>query len=84
MAFTVSNIQRSVTGNYVIISGLFTSARGDNTLTFTHGLNNIVEDTVDLDAVGFQKPLVSHSAGVMTATWDDTLGVTGSFTIIGN
>lgn len=88
MAFvpTVNNV--NVTGNMKTVSGSFTSVAGDNVLTLdnsVHGLNHITFAHADLDeyAIGTQTPKMSISSGTLTLTWQDTLGASGVFYIVG-
>ena len=84
MAFTQSNLARTVMGNKVAYSGLFTSASGDNTLTITHGMYNPIVTEAILQLVGAQVPKMTTSAGATTFVWDDTQGASGQFLILGN
>lgn len=88
MAFT--NTLTSVTpiGQMKLVTGTFTSATGDTAQTLTatdHGLNYIAFYDIHLDAGGLNtpSPKVSRSGGSLTITWDDTLGYSGDFTLIG-
>jgi hypothetical protein len=85
MAFTVSNVVPGSCGDARTLSGTFTSAAGDATLTYTHGMLQIRLADFSLDPANIapQIPSVSHSAGVATVTWDDTQGASGRFIIIG-
>lgn len=86
MAITISNPVRNVVGNLRTYSGDFTTARGDSTLTITHGMYNVVDSEVNMlkGAVGTQNPKVTHSAGVCTFVVDDTLGNSGTFYFMGS
>ncbi len=85
MAFTVSNVIPGISGDARVLSGTFTSAVGDATLTYTHGMYQVRMADFSLDPGGIapQIPSVTHSAGVATVTWDDTQGYSGRFCIIG-
>ena len=83
MAVTKSNIKRSVTGDYNMYSGTFTSASGDTTLSIAHGYYSVVDYDITLNMVGGQNPVVSTTSGTTTAIWDDTQGASGQFCIIG-
>ena len=79
MAQANSNIIGGVVGNLRYWSADFTTAAGDNSLTFNHGLNHIVESHVSLEKGGIasQSPKVTHSSGTATATLDDTQAFSG-------
>jgi hypothetical protein len=83
MAFTKSNIKRTVTGDLNMYTGTFTSASGDSALTIAHGYNYIADTDIALNQIGAQNPTVSTTSGTTTVTWDDTKGASGTFCIIG-
>lgn len=87
LAYTISNV--TSIGKYRMVTGTFTSASGDTTFTLapaTHGLNNIIDFDVSIKggAVDAQTPKTTNSSGTITAIWDDTQGLSGTFTLIGN
>jgi hypothetical protein len=84
--FTVTNSHSS--GNLKVVHGTFTTTTGDSSVSLTnstHGLNYIVDYhlTINAGGVGVQEPKVSISAGTITATYDDTLGYSGTFYVKG-
>lgn len=85
MSFSVSNVVGGSVGDARSLSGTFTSAAGDHTLTYTHGMYNVRDArfTLATGAVDVPPPKVTHSAGVATVIWDDTQGLSGSFYIVG-
>ena len=85
MAITISNARRESVGSLWAYSGDFTTDSGDSTLTVTHKMNYVAKADVDIQkgGVGAQNPKVTHSGGVMTMVFDDTLGYSGSFYIVG-
>ncbi len=83
MAFTQSNLKRTVFGDQRVYSGTFTSAAGDTTLTVAHGMYSVIDYDIALNMIGAQAPKVSNSAGTATITWDDTQGASGTFMFIG-
>jgi hypothetical protein len=83
MAFTKSNIKRTVVGDLNMYAGTFTSASGDTTLTISHGYNIIWDTDIALNLIGAQTPTVSTTSGVTTVVWDDTKGASGVYTVIG-
>jgi len=86
MAITISDPVRNILGNLRSYSGQFTTAKGDSTLTITHGMYNVVETNVNMmkGAVGTQNPKVTHSAGVCTLVVDDTMSNSGTFYFLGS
>lgn len=84
MAFVVSGVRRGSQGDCYVITGSFTSSPGDSTFTFTHGMNYIVDDQLQLHGlVDSTSPKTTHSNGVCTAIWSDTLGASGDFCFVG-
>lgn len=85
MAITLSNIRKESVGSLWSLSGDFTTADGDSTLTITHGFNYVASDNVSTKTggVGVQTPKVTHSAGVATLVWDNTKGFSGKFNFVG-
>lgn len=85
MAFTVTSLVPGSAGDCRSLSGTFTSAQGDSTLTFTHGMGavRLADFSLDPGGIAPQIPSVTHAAGVATVTWDDTLGASGRFCVIG-
>lgn len=85
MAITISNPVRSVTGNLRTYSGTFTTASGDSSLTITHGMYDVRQSDVRIDAGGLNtpNPKITNSAGVCTFVVDDTLGYSGTFFFMG-
>lgn len=84
MAFTVTPYTGSA-GNMRTYHGTFTSALGDSALSLNHGFNYVAQCLVSLEPGGIatQRPSVSHSGGTTTVTWDDTLGYSGNFFVVG-
>ena len=86
MAFTFTVSSAVPVGNFKMVSGTFTSATGDNTMTLdatTHGLNYIADYHIDLSGVGVFPPKVTISSGTITGVWDDTLGYSGNWMVKG-
>jgi len=87
MAVTNTHTDTVNMGSIRIAYGTFTSANGDNTVTLTsgtdHGLNVILMHQIELDGHGVPIPDVSISGGTVTATFNDTLGYSGRWTLIG-
>ena len=86
MAITISNPTRNVLGNLRTYSGDFTTAKGDSTLTITHGMYNVVDCNVTMQkgGVGAQDAKITNSAGVCTFVVDDTLAYSGTFFFLGS
>ena len=86
MAITISNPTRNIAGNLRTYSGDFTTAKGDSTLTITHGMYNVVDANVNMmkGAVNTQNPKITHSAGVCTFVVDDTMANSGTFYFLGS
>lgn len=84
MSFSVTPYT-GISGNMRTYHGTFTSALGDSALTLSHGFNYVAQCTVSLQrgAVGQQDAKVEHSSGTTTVTWDDTLGYSGDFFLVG-
>jgi hypothetical protein len=85
--FTVDG--QTVVGNKRLVHGTFTTTAGDTSVSLaatTHGLNNIIDYKLELDTGGLdsQKPKISVSSGTITATFDDTEGYSGTWTVTGN
>jgi hypothetical protein len=85
MAISVTTVVPGSVGDARSLSGAFTSTAGDTTLTYTHGMYDvrIADFRLAAGAIGAQVPKVTHSAGVATVIWDDTLGFDGTFYIVG-
>lgn len=88
MAFTHTVTNAHVLGNLRAVHGTFTSASGDTVQTLdnsVHGLNYIVFQDVSLDTGGLNTPIskIGISSGTITATWDDTMGYSGTFYVVG-
>ncbi len=85
MAQANTNVLGSVQGNYRSWNCDFTTASGDSSLTFNHGLNHIVDSHVTLEkgGIGAQTPKVTHSSGTATAVFDNTLGYSGHAYFLG-
>jgi hypothetical protein len=85
MAQTNSNVIGGVQGNLRYWSADFTTATGDHTLTFNHGLNYLVESRVSLAIGGLntQDPKITHSSGTATAVFNNTLGLSGHAYFLG-
>lgn len=85
MAVTQSNIRRESIGSLWSLTGDFTSADGDSTFTVNHGFYFVASGTADIHSGGIatQRPKITHSAGVATILFDDTLGYSGKFQFTG-
>lgn len=75
-------------GDQRSVHGTFTTASGDSTLTFAtsdHGLGHITDYRISLDAGGIDipNPKITNSGGTLTIVYDDTLGMSGTFTVVG-
>lgn len=89
MAFTVTFSGTNPVGARRQVWGTFTSVTGDNTLTLSHGLAAVDFCDIQLEgALNVSKPKLTHSASASppntTAVWDDTLGLSGRFTVVGH
>lgn len=85
MAITISDPKRNVLGDLRSYSGTFTTASGDSSLTITHGMYDVRQADVRLDAGGVNtpNPKITNSSGVCTFLVDDTLGYSGTFYFLG-
>ncbi len=85
MAFTFSNVRGEKVGAQRMLSADFTSASGDQTMTFESGLSFISMANVSLQKGGIDtpRPKVTWSDGTVTAVFDDTLGYSGTVSIMG-
>lgn len=85
MAITISSPKRNVVGDLRTYSGSFTTATGDTSLTITHGMYDVRDSRVSLQAGGLNtpNPKVTNSAGVCTFVVDDTQGYSGTFFFLG-
>jgi len=88
MAFAISIDDVVNLGSRKMVHGTFTSDDGDDTLTLapaTHGMNDIIMYQVDLDSGAHRtdSPKIVNSAGTLTVTWLETLGVDGRWVLIG-
>lgn len=84
--FTVDGVESR--GNMKHVHGTFTTSDGDTTVSLaadTHGLNYIVEAMVTLDAGGLEvpQPKIAISSGTITATFSNTQGYSGRFSVTG-
>jgi len=86
LAYTLSDV--SGQGKHKQVLGSFTSAGGDTTISLApslHDLNSIVDFNVKLSSsIGVQNPSEANSSGTITAIFDDTLGRSGTFRLLGN
>lgn len=85
MSISVTTVVPGSVGDARSLSGAFTSAQGDTTLTYTHGMYDVRTAifTLQGEAIDAQRPKVTHSAGVATVVWDDTNAFSGTFYIVG-
>lgn len=87
--FTVNaNTGTGIDGSTRWVRGAFTTTTGDTSVVLTPtttGIYNVVDYRIQLDAgaIGAQQPKVSESSGTITCTFDDTLGVSGTFYVKG-
>ena len=84
--FTVTNANSE--GNLKSVHGTFTTTAGDTTVTLsssTHGMNYIVDYNLTLDTGALNPPIpkVTISSGTITATYHDTMGLSGKFYVKG-
>ena len=84
--FTVTNSHNE--GNLKSVHGTFTTSDGDTTVTLdssTHGMNYIVDYHITLDTGALNPPVpkVDVSSGTITATYHDTMGLSGKFYVKG-
>ena len=88
MAITITVGGSTVQGNNRKVWGTFTSATGDSAVSLTasnHGLNYIVDCSVSIDTGGINtpNPLIAISNGTITATFQDTKGYSGRWSVEG-
>lgn len=85
MAITLSNVRRESTGSIWSLTGDFTTATGDSSLTITHNFNYVASADINIQkgGIGVQNPKLTHSSGITTMVFDDTLGYSGTFDIRG-
>lgn len=71
-----------------LVHGTFTTATGDSSLQITiseHGLNEVFLAQANITDGGLNtpQPKITNSAGTITMLFDDTLGYSGHFALIG-
>lgn len=88
MTVALTVVGKNSVGNMRSVSGTFTSAANDKTVSITpteHGCGYVdwAEVTLDAGAAGTEQPKIAISNGTVTATFNDTQGLSGRWVVTG-
>jgi len=88
MAVSFSVTGSNNLGAVRLVHGTFTSSSGDTSATLNntvHGLGQVIMYQVSLDSGGINvaAPKVTQTGSSLALAWDDTLGYSGKWAVIG-